>query len=72
VTPIPERATIVDMIVTATNEQNNKELAERRFRQNPNLLDPNRLVGTGVNGIPFATWGYPTNGSRISTVVHQL
>jgi hypothetical protein len=49
VTPIPERATIDDMIVTATNEQNNKELAERRFRQNLSLIDPDRLVGAGVN-----------------------
>jgi Restriction endonuclease fold toxin 5 len=63
-TPIPAQSTVEDLIVEATNAQNNQEIARQRYAAKPQLQDPSKLVGTQVPGIPGAVWGYPTDGTR--------
>ncbi len=46
-----------DLLLEQSNSDNNRDLAQQRYRDNPTLQDPAALAGRTVPGV--GAWGYP-------------
>jgi hypothetical protein len=46
-----------DLLIDQSNSDNNRDLAQQRYLDNPTLQDPSSLAGQTLEGV--GTWGYP-------------